>query len=551
VPQPQTSPSRLRLSAIGLILATACFCASLTPSLAPRDPVMQGVLTGVVALLGYELGLLLDRLWRFMELPRPPAAWGRGLRLLLVAAAAVAVAYCLARAADWQNATRLIFGLEPVGTAHPTTVGAIALAVLAGGWLVFRLLGVGFDRVAALLKRVLPARVGLVATFALMLWLVWAVTDGVLVRRAFEAADASFEAADLFIEPAFPQPSAPTRTGSPASLVAWEEMGRRGREFIARVPTVEEIGAFHDGAVMAPIRVYVGRRAADTAEERAQLALDELIRVGGFARSTLVVAVPVGTGWMDPGGHDTLDFMLKGDVATVAVQYSYLTSVLALLAHPEYGIEQARALFDAVYAHWVELPADARPRLYVHGLSQGAFNSQTTLPLLDMLGDPIAGGLWAGSPFISPFWQRVRDERHPDSPAWRPVYGNSSLARVLNQDGAGREIDAPWGPIRFVFLNYPSDAIVQFSFASAWRRPDWMRDPRPPDVAPEFRWYPLVTMFQLALDMVIALQVPGFGHYYHAPDYIEAWAELVEPAGWSDARAAELKAIFAERGPAW
>jgi len=159
--------------------------------------------------------------------------------------------------------------------------------------------------------------------------------------------------------------------------------------------------------------------------------------------------------------------------------------------------------------------------------------------------------MWAGSPFISPFWQRVRDGRHPDSPAWRPVYGNSSLARVLNQHGAGREIDAPWGPIRLVFLNYPSDAIVNFTFDVAFRRPDWMRAPRAPDVPPQFRWYPLVTMFQLMVDMMISLQVAGYGHYYHAPDYIQAWAELIEPEDWSPERAAELEAIFAERGPAW
>ena len=551
MPTPSTPPTRFRPSALGLVLAAAFFCASLTPSLAPRDPVLQGVLTGVVALIGYELGLLLARLWRFMEIPRLPRRLHRLVLLVVGVGAAAAIAYCLGRADDWQNATRVTFGLAPVGGGHPLTVGAIAFAVILAGWLVFRLLGVLLDRLAALLRRLVPPRVGVVLSFALVLWLVWAVTDGVLVRRAFEAADASFEAADLFIEPAFPQPSAPTRTGSPASLVAWEEMGRRGREFVARVPTVGEIGAFHDGEVMEPVRVYVGRRSADTPEARARLALDELIRVGGFERSTLVVVVPVGTGWMDPGGHDTLDFMLRGDVATVAVQYSYLTSVLALLAHPEYGIAQARALFDAVYAHWLTLPAAERPTFYVHGLSQGAFNSQMTLPLLDMLGDPIAGAMWAGSPFISPFWQRVRDQRRPDSPAWRPVYGNSSLARVLNQHGAGRGIDAPWGPIRLVFLNYPSDAIVNFTFDVAFRRPDWLRAPRAPDVPPQFRWYPLVTMFQLAVDTMISLQVPGYGHYYHAPDYIEAWAELIEPDGWSPERAAELKAIFAERGPAW
>ena len=187
----------------------------------------------------------------------------------------------------------------------------------------------------------------------------------------------------------------------------------------------------------------------------------------------------------------------------------------------------------------------------MHGLSQGAFNSQMTLPLLDMLGDPIAGAMWAGSPFISPYWQLVRDRRDPASPAWRPVYGNSSLARVLNQGGAGTEIEAPWGPIRLVFLNYPSDAIVNFTFDAAFRQPDWMRAPRAADVAPELTWFPLVTFFQLGLDMVIGLQVAGYGHYYHAPDYIEAWAQLVDPAAWTPERAATLKAIFAERGPAW
>ncbi|MFP4359807.1 MAG: hypothetical protein ACLFTG_03890 [Alphaproteobacteria bacterium] len=57
-------------------------------------------------------------------------------------------------------------------------------------------------------------------------------------------------------------------------------------------------------------------------------------------------------------------------------------------------------------------------------------------------------------------------------------------------------------------------------------------------------------MFQLARDMVIALQVPGCGHDAQAPESIEARAERVEPAGASDARAGELAAIVAERGPA-
>jgi uncharacterized membrane protein len=49
----------------------------------------------------------------------------------------------------------------------------------------------------------------------------------------------------------------------------------------------------------------------------------------------------------------------------------------------------------------------------------------------------------------------------------------------------------------------------------------------------------------VALDAAFALNVPGFGHYYYAPDYIDAWVELFEPDGWTEAKSARLKAIFA------
>jgi uncharacterized membrane protein len=98
-----------------------------------------------------------------------------------------------------------------------------------------------------------------------------------------------------------------------------------------------------------------------------------------------------------------------------------------------------------------------------------------------------------------------------------------------------------------VFLNYGSDAIVVFNPASAWQPPDWMATPRAPDVAPELRWFPLVTTVQLGLDMTISLNVPGFGHSYVARDYIDAWAAVLDPEGWTPERAEALKAIFAGR----
>jgi uncharacterized membrane protein len=107
----------------------------------------------------------------------------------------------------------------------------------------------------------------------------------------------------------------------------------------------------------------------------------------------------------------------------------------------------------------------------------------------------------------------------------------------MTQDGAMAPDLAPWGPMRFVFLNYPSDPLVEFDFATLWRAPPWLSEqPRAPDVAPEMGWYPLVTAFQLALDMAMPLGVAGFGHYYIAPDCIDAWAALTEPPGWTPAR---------------
>lgn len=542
---------RSTFNPVGILLAALFFGASLTPSLMPREAFLLGALGGTVAAVGYEMGAFAHWLWRFMQLPEPPAARQRVIWLLSLLLALAIALYCLSNVSDWQNAARAVAGLEPVPSAFPKTVAAIALGMFLALWFLFRLFSFVLRRVNRMLSRIVPVRIGRVIGFALVVWGFWALLDGLLLRAAFRAADASFEAADDLIEPDTPRPDDPMKTGSSASLVEWEEMGRWGRSFVAHAPTRAEIAEFDPAATREPIRVYVGRLAADTPRERAELALRELIRVGGFERSALVVAVPVGTGWMDPGAHDTLDFMLGGDVATVAVQYSYLTSVMALMAHPQFGVEQSRELFDVIYGYWTRLPKDHRPKLYVHGLSQGAYNSQVTLPLLDMLGDPIQGALWAGSPFFSPYWQMVRDRRQKDSPAWRPRFGNGSLARVMNQGGSVESLSTPWGPTRLVFLNYGSDPIVVFTSDVGVHPPAWLRDPRAPDVSPALRWFPFVTMFQLAMDMAISLDIPRHGHHYIAPDYIDAWAAVVEPDGWTPERAARLKAIFKQRDPSF
>ena len=60
---------------------------------------------------------------------------------------------------------------------------------------------------------------------------------------------------------------------------------------------------------------------------------------------------------------------------------------------------------------------------------------------------------------------------------------------------------------------------------------------------------PVVTQFQLVVDMILALAVPpGFGHDYMSRDYIDGWVAVTDPGGWTAENTARLK----ERcGPEW
>src|SRR5690606_9389405 len=155
------------------------------------------------------------------------------------------------------------------------------------------------------------------------------IVDGVLIRWILAAADRTYAEFDQLAGSLEPPPADPLRSGSAASLVAWDTIGRDARAYVQSGPTREEIEAMTGHRAETPLRVYVGLRSAETIEERARLALAEMQRVGAFDKSILVLIMPVGTGWVDPAAIDTLEFLHDGDVASVALQYSYLTSWLS------------------------------------------------------------------------------------------------------------------------------------------------------------------------------------------------------------------------------
>jgi uncharacterized membrane protein len=538
----------LSFSTVGLLAGTLFFAASLTPMLVPRNYLTQGVLSGFSLAAGYGIGVFLHWLWRYMELPELRARIRRNTKLVAALACAIIGVAFLWRATEWQNSIRAVMGLEPVDSAHPLEVGLIALATFVVLVALARLFRLTLIFISEKLNRFVPRRVSYVIGSTIAILLFWSVADGILFRYALRAADSSFQTLDSLLEPETQQPSDPKKTGSAASLVRWEELGRRGREFVVTGPTRAQLSAFLGRDALEPVRVYVGLQSAETPQDRAKLALEELKRAGGFERSVLLVVMPTGTGWIDPAAMEPVEYLHGGDIASVAQQYSYLASWLSLLVEPGYGGEAARALFSEVYGYWTTLPKDQRPRLYLYGLSLGALSSELSTQLFEVLGDPYHGALWSGPPFQSTGWRAITNERNPGSPEWLPRFRDGSFVRFTSQENALDIPGAQWGPLRIVYLQYASDPITFFDYRSLYREPDWMKSPRGPDVSPELRWYPVVTFLQLALDMAMGTTTPmGHGHVYAPEQYVDAWMAVTDVQGWTLEDVDRLKAKLAVR----
>ena len=97
-----------------------------------------------------------------------------------------------------------------------------------------------------------------------------------------------------------------------------------------------------------------------------------------------------------------------------------------------------------------------------------------------------------------------------------------------------------------VYLQHGSDPVVNFSPSLAWSVPDWLLDgQRPPDVPQRMGWFPLVTMWQVALDLPSAGNVPyGYGHMYTNRADLESSVELTQPEGWTAERTDALVTLL-------
>ncbi len=537
---------RYRISALGICFGLLFFSASMTPSLIPRSAVVQGVLGGTVMAIGYLFAIIMIGTWRFIQLPNFTNELRKAITGFVFLVSFSIFLLALFNLRDSQNELRALMTMKPLEASHEVVVVGVVFVL----FLTLFLLGRFIVTITILLRNRIPGKVqprlALVISLTLVTIISWNLGNGLIARTILNTADEAFREIDSRIDAKLPLPSDKLRSGSASSLIPWETLGAQGRKFIAGGRAIEEISEFNRGKpAKKPIRVYAGLNSAKETKGRAELVLEEMKRVGVFERSYLVIVTPTGTGWIDSAAVDPFEIMHLGDTAIVAMQYSYLMSPLALIVEPDQAPESAKVLFDTVHEYWSQLPVNSRPKLYLHGLSLGSYGSEKGLLPLKMIDSPINGILWSGPTFGNPVWKNLTQNRNPGSVAWLPRIDDSRMARFTNQQNVLNLSGSEWSRMRLIYLQYASDPITFFEVASAFRSPEWMADDRGPDVLDNLRWYPLITMLQQAVDMLVATEVPkGFGHVFSAEHYIDAWFALTDPKDWQAEDTERLKDLF-------
>ncbi len=361
-------------ASVGLTVGVAI---SLAPSLLPRGPVTQGVLTGVLAALAVGISGALVRMGRrrapsgaadtsrrwgtrsagSANTPSPRAQWrtarlGLGLfsdaRWLGATLAVLGIGWAATASQQWQDGLRHAMGLPETGTTHWLGTGIVAAAtfgVCCGGGRLVR-------------------RAGVLRSAAATLAAVVLLGPAVVQWRA-----ATYRTADAAMDTTVVQPVS-------LSIPEWSALGAHGRRFV--------------GGAERGLRVYAGLGSAPSHAARAAVAVGELEARGGLQRSAVVVAIPTGSGWIDESAAVGIERRFDGDVAIVGMQYSYAPSWATFLLGRAAASAAAHALLDAVSQRLQQLSQP--PRLYVYGQSLGALAAATSVP-------PTAcASLWAGPP---------------------------------------------------------------------------------------------------------------------------------------------------------
>jgi uncharacterized membrane protein len=549
-PQPSPEPAKPRkllyLTLSGCWGGLIAGCLSFTPSLLPRGGVIQGVVFGITAAIGYGLGVLVASIWRaFADRgPRPPRRWA--WRAFFIGGGVLyVVSFGLGQ--YWQYEIRGLMGVTDYNIPYVIASPFIAALVFCLILVIGRGIRGLFRWLAKLLNRWIGRRAARTTGWILVAGLTYVVISGVLLNGFFSLMNKAYSVRDTTTAEGVSQPTTTLRSGGPGSLIPWDTLGYQGRNFIGKGPSVNDIEKFTGQPAMEPIRAYAGLASAPDAEARAALAVKDLQREGAFKRKYLAVVTTTGSGWVDPALVDSFEYLSGGDCATVALQYSYLPSWISYLVDKDKASEAGRALFDAVYGAWLKQPADQRPKLLVAGESLGTYGGEAAFTGEQSMSNLAAGTLFAGPPNFNTLFTQFERHRDPGSREVEPVYQNGRIARFANDASTSiPPAGQPWEGGRVLYLMHPSDPIVWWSPHLIFTRPDWISEPPGSDVLGGIIWMPFVSFWQVTADLPFSTGVPdGHGHRYSA-EYVDGWNAVMQPGGVTAQDLTKLREIISE-----
>lgn len=534
-----------RFNYLGILIGLVFFCFSMLPSLLPRPALYQAIISGISMGIGYGLGVFISFMIRWLSQKEiVPLGYKNTLWRLLVIVGSLAVIIFMIMGGRWQDEVRMLVGEQPKGDGHSLIIALLAIVVFGVLLSVSRSLRRITKKINNQIDKVLPHRVSVAIGSSLVVLLLCWLLSGLFTNFFVGVANNIYDAKNNTSPPGVEQPLSTFRSGSQESLIEWNTLGYQGQAFTGRGPSQQQLSEYYGANVKEPIRVYAGLNSADSPQARANLALQELKRTNAFSRKVLILATATGTGWLEPQSVDAIEYMYGGDTAIVSQQYSYLPSWISFLVDKDNATNAGLALYDAVYAEWSKLPVSERPKLYAYGLSLGSFGGQTPYAGIGDLTASIDGALFMGTPNDTQLWRIVTNARDVGSPEILPIYQRGLSARFAATNEEVTANQSTWQHPRVLFMQHASDPVVWFSFDLLLNKPDWLKEPRGPDVSPLTRWFPFVTFFQVTIDQFFGVTVPN-GHGHNYPNTIvNAWAAVTNPPSWNSDKQDRLQAII-------
>ncbi|MCB0917598.1 MAG: alpha/beta-hydrolase family protein [Actinobacteria bacterium] len=345
-------------------------------------------------------------------------------------------------------------------------------------------------------------------------------------------------------EPAYPNPPTSEYVScGPKSVVNFEDIGKEGRRFVLMVLDDKVIENVIDEPAINPIRIVIPRQGA--VDNRVQQCLEEMDRLGAFDRDIIVLAAPTGVGYVNYVMAEALEYLSRGNCATIVPQYALRPSALALDS-TDLGTQLQGRILEAISDRIEAMPTAKRPRLVQFGESLGAqvaldVAAEGGIHRLDTLD--VEAGLYMGVPFRSKTWRAWRRNARSVDPGNRLVL-------------VSRAEDIPHRPGQHVMIVHDDDPVNKFGYRMLVKRPWYLGPPksRPPMVPRETLFRPVVSFVIALVDLVNGMNMkPGdfrrVGHDYRI-DIREALQEtfVLEV---SPEQAEAIEAALREREQEW